>query len=36
MSNDGDVITIISIGITVGSIVMLAMFWCVLPFLMKR
>ena len=36
MSNDGDVIVIISLGITVGSIVLLAMFWCVLPYLVKR
>ncbi len=36
MSNEGDVIVIISLGITVGSIVLLAMFWCVLPFLVKR
>ena len=36
MSNDGDVIVIISLGITVGSTVLLAMFWCVLPYLVKR
>ncbi len=36
MSNDGDILVIISLGITTGSIVLLAMFWCVLPYLVKR
>ena len=36
MSNEGDVFTIVSLGITIGSLVLLAMFWCVLPYLVKR
>ena len=36
MNSEVDMMTVISLGIMVGSLVSLVAFWCVLPFLVRK